>query len=711
MRGILRALPCGLMLTVSSAALAQGAGAGRGADNVDDDIIVTASKTGSTRLLDTPLAVTAFSADMLSETGVKDVRDLMSMTPNLQITQNGASAQVYIRGVGSNNTAAGSDPSSTMHLDGVYLARPTAYLGNFLDVERIEVLRGPQGTLYGRNSVGGTVNVISRKPGNDFAAKAQLTYGNYDFLRGEAYISAPIVTDKVAASLSVLGSRRGAYLKNVVPNVGNVDTERTFSTRGQLRFTPSAPLEILLRADYTHSDDSVGGYVKTLATTADPVANALLGDFRKVAVNIRPVNDRTQWGVSGEVNYDLAAALQLKSLTAYREGKSLSSADTESTSLNVRRTDGDERQHQFSQELNLTGKTGGLSYIVGLYYFDELIALDTSVTTFATATRSNFTPRVETSAIAAFTQGTLALSDAISVTAGIRYTRERKDFDQTATMFSVTTGLPLATYPRSYSTRGTYKAWTPKVGIEYRPTDGVLVYASATKGFKSGGFNFASANPAQGFDPETLWSYEAGAKFDLLDRKLRLAATAFHYDYKDLQVQSFLTPGVVDITNAADARVKGIEVEAEARPAQWLRFGATLAYLDAEYENYPDALKAGNVPFDASGNSLNLSPKWAYTLYSQFDVEVGGGSAFGRVEFNHRTRQYFTAANEGIDQQAGYGLLNLSLGYTFADSRFQIVAFGRNMTDKEYVTSTITSLVTGRIGDPRTYGLRLIAKY
>jgi iron complex outermembrane receptor protein len=685
-----------------------------GADGSDayGDILVTANKTGATRLQDTPLAITAFSAPALEATGIKDVRDLASLTPNLQVTQNASFSQVYIRGIGSNNVFGGSDPSSTIHLDGVYLARPASYLSNFLDVERIEVLRGPQGTLYGRNSVGGTINVISRKPTDELAAKAQLTYGNYDFARAEGYVSGPLVKGKVDGSISLIGSRRDGYLKNVVPGIGDADNERTFGARGQLRFTPSEPLEIILRGDYLHSNDALAGYVKLLQTTADPLANSVLGDYRKVALNIRPKANRKQSGAAAEINYDFGDAAKLKSLTAYRANRLVQAGDTDGTALNIRRTDQYEKQHQFSEELNLTGKLGGLTYILGAYYFDEHIDVDSTVTTFPTV-RANFSPTINTKAWAGFAQGNYALTDQLSLTAGIRYTRERKRFDQVATNFDFATGLPLATYPRTYSTAGTYKAWTPKFGIEFRPTDGVLLFASATRGFKSGGFNFASANPAQGFAPETLWSYEAGAKLDLFDRKLRLNGTYFHYDYKGLQVQSFLTPGVIDITNASDATVDGVEIEAQAHPTDWLQLGANLAYLDAVYKNYTSALKPGNIVFDASGNRLNLSPKWSYTLYAQADVPVGDGAFFARGEYSHRTRQYFTAINGGLDQQAGYGLINASIGYTLPGDHIQFLLFGRNLADKEYVTSTASfaSGIVGRVGEPRTYGIRAVFKY
>jgi iron complex outermembrane receptor protein len=677
-----------------------------------EDVIVTATKMGATRLQDTPLAVTALTSSALESTGIKDVRDLASLVPNLLVTQNASFSQVYIRGIGSNNVFAGSDPSSTIHLDGVYLARPASYLTNFLDVERIEVLRGPQGTLYGRNSVGGTINVISRTPGNTVEGKAQVTVGNYNLRRGEAYISGPIVTDKVAGSLSVLATRRDGYLKNVLPGVGDADDENTQGVRGQLRFTPDPVLDITLRADYMHSDDALAGYVKVLQATTDPIANSILGDYFKIDTNIRSASRRTQQGVAAEINVDLSEGMKLKSLTSYRENVLRQVGDTDGTALNVRRTDQYENQHQVSQEFNLTGKAQALSYILGGYVFQEKINVFSTVTTFPSVAAS-FGPTVNTSAMAGFGQGTYALTDKLSFTAGVRYTHERKAFDQYAINTNPQTGATLATYPRRYSLIGRYNAWTPKFDIEYRAMEHVLLYVSATKGFKSGGFNFSSVNTTQGFAPETLWSYEGGAKVDLFRQALRVNASVFHYDYKNLQVQSFLSPGVVDITNAANATVDGVELEVQARPSDKIQLGGNVAYLDAQYKDYTNALKAGNIPFNASGNKLNLAPEWAYTVYAQVNVPLGAGSGFVRAEYNYRTRQYFTAANSGLDTQAAYGLVNASVGYNLPGDHIQLLLFGRNLANKQYITSTatFTAGVAGRVGEPRTYGLRAIYKY
>ena len=261
-------------------------------DFVLEEIIVTATKMGDTRLQETPIAITAFTADALERTGIKDVRDLAGSTPNLVVAQNGAFAQLYIRGIGSNNVFAGSDPSTTVHMDGVYLARPAAVFNNFLDVERIEVLRGPQGTLYGRNSVGGTINIISRLPDNQARAKAQATIGNYDLFRGEAYVSGPLVEDKLYGSVSLMGSKHDGYFKNVVASGNDRASEDTWGARAILRATPNEALEMVFRADYLADYGHFVGNQALLQPfrpvaggPADPVTEAIRGDWHTVALD------------------------------------------------------------------------------------------------------------------------------------------------------------------------------------------------------------------------------------------------------------------------------------------------------------------------------------------------------------------------------------------------------------------------------------------
>lgn len=706
----------------SNAALAQTAQPTGDQDAGLEDIIVTASKTGATQLQDTPIAITAFSAEGIERTGIKDVRDLAGLTPNLRIAENTGQSQVYIRGVGSNNSFAGSDPSSTIHLDGVYLARPGSYFADFLDVERVEVLRGPQGTLYGRNSVGGTINIISRKPDNEMRARGALTVGNYDAYRVEGFVSGPVLQDTLAASASVLYGRHAGYQLNIAPTgTRRVDSENVVSTRGQLRFTPDKTVDLVLRVDYTNADQVPGGYMKTLVTTQtqaspiarDALADSILGQYRRVALNTPQQTGNRSYGIAFDASIDLSSNLTLTSLSAYRNNHFTFTIDSDASAAQVRRTDQDERQHQLSEEVNLRGTFDALSFVLGGYYFKEKIASSLIVTNFIPGLQINPNITVDTRALAAYGQATFDIAPWLSATAGVRYTDERKAFGQRFFIRTLATGLPRPTDPIVYARTGQYKAWTPKFEIDVRPTEDVLLYVSATRGFKSGGYNITSANPAQGFAPEFLWSYEAGLKTDLLDRRLRLNAAVFHYDYSDLQVQAFITPGVADITNAANARVRGLEVELTAKPISAVEFGGTIAYLDAKYSRYL-AAPVGTTTVNASGNRLNSAPDFSYSAFGQYTHAMGGGSElYLRGEYNRTGRQFFTPDNNAIQTQAAYSLVNASIGYTGAGGKWQVIAYGRNLADTEFVTTTasFTGAISGRVGEPRTYGLRLVVNY
>lgn len=688
------------------------------------EILVTASKMGVTNLQDTPLSITAFTADTLDKSGIKDIRDLAGSTPNLVVAQNTAFAQIYIRGVGSNNIYAGSDPSTTLHVDGVYIARPVAAFSNFLDVERIEVLRGPQGTLYGRNSLGGTINVISRLPDDDFQLKAQLTTGNYGLIRGESYISGPIIEDKLAVSLSAMASEHDGYFKNIVASGNDRGSEDAWGTRLQVRATPTDALEMILRADYLNDTGiSVGNQALLTAFRPvaggpmDPVTESIRGNWHKVALNDPSTMDRTLSGVSGEINYELSPAVVIKSLSAYRESDLDYANDTDATDLRRQITSQLESQRQLSQELNVSGVLERFKYVTGLYYFEEDINASSDVIAYNLNRVTNAAPTVNTRAWAGYGQGSYDLTERLTATAGIRYTDEKKDFDQHLNIYTLSTGASQATYPRIYLNQGHYKAWTPKFGVDLRLTDDVMLYTSATRGFKSGGFNYSSGTAAQGFAPETMWAYEVGIKSEFADRRVRLNASGFYYDYKNLQVQSFLIPGLLDITNASNAKVKGLELELLTRPVAGLDLGGSITTLDATYQDYPQAPIPGvspTVTFDASGKTLNSAPKLTYNLFGQYTADLSvGGSLFVRGEYSSRGRQYFTAVNDNIQTMPDYSLINASIGYTSPDERWQALLFGRNLANTEYLVSTgaFTAVPSGTPGDPRTYGIRLIYTY
>lgn len=674
-----------------------------------EEIVVTATKTGATDLQETPIAITAFSGVDLERSVASDIRDLAHNTPGLVISENTTLAQIFIRGVGSNNVFAGADPSSTIHMDGVYLARPATSFTNFLDVERIEVLRGPQGTIYGRNSVGGTINVISRKPSFDeFKYKGQVTVGNEDLLRFEGYTSAPLIENSLAASAAFQYSDRDGFRDNVTATGVDLDDEDELNFRGQIRLQVTASIEAILRADYSKQDIGVYGFHSFVEPPAPAaVANSVFGDSDKVALDFPNSLDQELWGISLELNAELNQSWSLRSLTAYRDDKTDIRIDGDASELDIQRTLFDERQDQLSQEFNLSGNFERATLLLGLYYIHEDLIMPSNVQVRAMGLSRRVSPLVDTKSWAVFGQASYDLTEQLTFTAGIRYTEEDKEFTKGDGLFVLGTAIQIADLSFPTET-GKYSAITPKFGIEYKPADNLMFYASATRGFKSGGFNFTAVLPG-GYDEEDLWAYEFGVKSDFAGDRLRLNATGFFYDYEDLQVQAFVVPGQVDVSNAATASITGVEVEAMAKPTAELDLSLSVSYLDAEYDEYTAAPVFGGGTVDASGRRLNNSPEWSYSLSAQYTRDFKWGSIYLRGDYSWQDEIFFTADNNDIDRQASYGLLNGSVGYVSRDQRLEIALWTRNLTDEEYVTGTaqFPLVRAGRFGSPRTFGIRI----
>lgn len=693
------------------------------------DIVVTATRMGETELQSTPIAVTALSADQLDDRGVRDVQDLKTYVPSLQVSDLSGYTQLFIRGIGSNIVFIGSDPSTTIHTDGIYLARPLSYLQDFLDVERVEVLRGPQGTLYGRNSVGGTINIVSRKPSADLEGQVQAAYGSFDRYAVQAYVSGPIAGG-VRASLAADISGHDAFRENV--STGN-DAEdlKSRGVRGQILIPVGATGEWTLRADWSRQSGAFGAYPKLIRPTGNPTDDAILGDFDKVSMNRDNFTVLKNYGVSSDLIVPLIDGIKLRSLTGYRvfRGSIVADADSSATDLLINQLR-PIRQHQFSQELSLLGESERLNWVLGAYYFDERNREPLTLTIFPFGVSHVQRPLLQARSIAFFGQGEYRLSDQFSVIAGLRYTRERKryaigdyftastDTDPSiAEQGFVLSGVPGLPDPFSIDTKRHDDAFTPKFGINFTPGERVLIYASATRGFKSGGYDYGANNPtdaAAGYGPEKLWSYELGLKSDWFDRRLRFNLTGFYYDYTDLQVQSYVQIGAslgARTQNAATARVKGIEAEVVARPVRPLELTANIAYLDAKYRSYPDAFVTTFGNFDASGNRMNNAPRWSATFGAAYTVELAeAGKIVVGADAHVQSRIYFTAANNGLgavtdyaEKQDGYGIVNARIGWTSDDDRIKAQLIATNLFDRDYIvgTANYTAAIAARPGRPR----------
>lgn len=672
--------------------------------------VVTAARMGEADVQATPMAISALSATELSRTNEHTIEQIIGRAPSLTFSQNTGYGQLTIRGIGTNVVFAGSDPSSAMYVDGVYLARPAMVLVDFLDLERVEVLRGPQGTLYGRNTVGGAVNVITKAPTNELETAVRVTAGDYGTLRAEGRVNGPIVRDRLMGSIAVLrGVQRGTVRDLDHPDhpLGGEDVT---AARGQLRLVLGRRSELLVSSDVNYREPTPLPYAKVLAVKPGfQVDNP--SDLHEVRTSFRGESASLQYGASGRFTFDFGPATRLTSLTAFRKLDYRFVADGDITELNLTVSAPHEIQHQVSEELTLAHQDRRVTWIGGVFLFHEQDRQPTNVTLPGLGVHNLLDPRVDASAHAVFGQATYHVSSRVSATAGLRFTGEHKTIDNRGRLtrleapFDVVPGSAYA-----YTDAMSHTAWTPKFAVEIRPQADLLTYVSATRGFKSGGFNFTTAVPGRGFAPEWAWSYEGGVKSTMAHGRARVNAAIFYTDYTDMQVQTAIIPGVIDISNAAAATIRGVEVESTVRLAPALQAGGHLAWLDATFDRYM-AVGVGGVIGDVAGNRLTNAPEWSGRAWIEWSRRLGRAGALSlRADVMSQSTAFFTPFNDAIQRQPAFGLLNVSAEFGPAGRRWTIGGYVRNLTNQGYITGAFSSpppAFGGRPGDPRLVGVQL----
>jgi iron complex outermembrane receptor protein len=431
-----------------------------------DRVTVTATRTGTADIQSTPMAITAIPAVVLEQLGTQTVEGLAGIVPSVTMSQHTGGAQVTIRGIGTNSTVVGADPSSTIHLDGVYLGRPAMAFVDLLDVERVEVLRGPQGTLYGRNSVGGTINIVTRPPGDTLEVSVRLIAGNYDKLRAEAAARGPLVRNRVMGSLAILRGTRTGFVNDLAHPGHPLGSEDTWLGRGQLRFVLGTRAELLLSADHGRFDGVPLTYAKPLAAKPGFRFDSL-ADLWTVRTSHPAVGKNVQRGAAGRLAVWLNETTTLNSLTAYRESDYRFFIDADATELALQTSDVPDVQRQMSQELTVVQRRPTLTWIGGAFYYDEHNEGRVEITVYPTGAQIRPFARIRARARALFGQAAFRVSSRVSLTAGARYTDERKDLDNTGGVYRLGTAIlanPASFY--DYVDLATYHAWTPKAAVE-----------------------------------------------------------------------------------------------------------------------------------------------------------------------------------------------------------------------------------------------------
>jgi iron complex outermembrane receptor protein len=695
-----------------------------------DEVVVTAQRR-SENLQKTPLTVSAVTGEKLESQGIKSVVDLGSQVPALQITSSGGgAAQIFLRGIGSTNTTEVGDPAVAYHIDGIYIARSTSVGSLFYDVDRVEVLRGPQGTLYGRNATAGAINVITKKPKlGDYEGYGSVDVGNYGALTTSGAVNIP-VGDTLAVRAAFQQSRHDGYVTalNKGPGTGGNDRydQDDKSARVQALWKPSDVFSVRLTADYLHQGGAGGGdqTYGTARVTGDPwTCNCSVNLYR---------NNRF-FSTGGEANWDLGFAT-LTYLMGYNFSRLDRNGENASTGAPSYFKGKD---HTWSHELRLGGETGDLKWVVGLYRFTEDNNVDFRVFLATNSYLSFIQPEVTAESWAAFGQGTYAVTDRLRLTAGLRYTEDQKARNG-GTFLTNAAGAITSTVVLNVAD-AKWDATNWKLGADFDLTPDSMLYANIATGYKAGGyFDGVGQNT---YEPEKITSYEAGVKNRFLDNRLQLNASAFLYDYKDFQVSAVGVIAGQNATvtlNADKARVYGLELESNLVLTEHDRIDATLGWIHAEYTDFVlplgDAFANNNAnaavagcytanfaaaaprSTDFSGCRMARTPAWTVNLGYQHVWDLSfGGTLTGRVQTHYESGKNLEYHGFVQNRQDGFTKSDVSLTYASADDRWTLQGYVRNIENEDVRTASspnsTTGLATNGNADfyapPRTYGVRL----
>jgi iron complex outermembrane recepter protein len=807
------------------------------------EIVVTAQKRAE-NVQDVPIAISAFTAEALTERSVTSVASLSNIAPNVTLDAgtpfSGSSAvlSAYIRGIGANDFAFNIDPGVGIYLDGVYLARSVGANQDLPDVERIEVLKGPQGTLFGRNTIGGAISIVTHDPGKDFRFKGDVTAGRFGLIQTRGTVDLPL-TEGLSASISFSTKNRDGYLKRLpFPGAGNFAStniqnykaagfdniglgteggDNSWNLRGKLKLDNGGAFRATLSADYSNIDQSQIAN-KLIATTpavfagtyncaiAEPVPvgtncgggppsfaylpaiggltslfdnptvygvnsdaittnNRLPYDNRFVTnsldtsyANGNNYSKLKAYGGALTLEYDLAESLSLKSITAYRELHWNVGMDIDGSPLNFLHTSFTMNQWQFSQEFQLLGSAldKKLNYVLGAYYFKEAGDLHDYVTFAEGLLQVDGPNDLATKNYAFFGQVDWRLTEQFGITVGGRYTHEDKSFEGfqsdanglTYKILSqlaaagvgpppclninpitdacrIAAGFPNAGQPLRYYIAGTQKKvfnnFSPKIGVQYHPNDDVMVYASWSRGYKTGGWTTRLSNPlptAPDFGAEKAGTYELGLKSTLIDRRLQVNAAVFQTDYKGIQLnfQQGVSP---TIQNAGDAKIKGFEIEITAAPTDAFTINGSIGYLDAKYTSVllpaqvaPNPFQGGVLP----GGELPKTPKWKFNISPRYELRMAnGGKIIALADYTHTSSLWNDTERAFLLQRPSTDILNGSIAYREPNDHWDITVGMTNITDTRYLVTGQAQIAGGQFygtySRPREWYAKLGLKF
>ena len=684
-----------------------------------EEVIVTAERRAQDAQ-DVPIALTIIGSSEISPSGISSISDVALKTPNLTFTQfNIGEPQLFLRGLGTTIDSAGADPTVSVFIDDVYVGRSAGATSDLYDLERIEVLRGPQGTLYGRNVTGGAISIVTKRPSNEFEAKLGVTVGNYGLTVLRGLVDGPI-GDNLAGNLSFSKRDRDGYAYSNRSGQ-ELDDADNFSLRGKLLWDISDNTELLLGFDYSTDDNN--GQCRNLTKLDNPAGDHNAGgvfvpvlqqikadtnseDPRTCAMTIEQYAERDVFGLSARLQMEFTNDLSLTSITAYRELEyswlqELGGLDSPPNLLSVEDNEGDDAD-QISQEFRLTKDGDRLFWVAGAYYFKENVDRFANVPIFfgpgspvapgALLDRSWLQSATNTS-MALFGQVVWSMTDALALTLGGRHTWDEKEMDNA---YYSSPGNEV------YNFKGLEESWdefTPRVTVDWQVTDDHMLFATWSKGYKSGVFisqNTTAALAETPLEPEEATNMEIGAKTRWFDNRLQF--NLVYFDLENENQQLFRLENFTLVSENFGTESSGIELDFIAALGKNLTLSGMYASLDAEI-----------VGGQFAGNVAPRSPDYKYSVALNYNAALGNGAILDfDASVSYSDNWYMEATNQGVSYMDDYSIVDASVRYTSSGGNWEVTLWGKNLSDELVTSHSIVSSFGGSVelfAPPRTYGV------
>ena len=711
-----------MFLTGSVSVLAQ--------DNALEEVVVTATKR-SVALQDLAGSANVLGADKLGPGGIQEVRDMQVDIPNLSLGDQFGFARVFMRGIGMTSIDIGGEGAVAFLQDGAIVPRPAAQLMGMFDLDQVEVLRGPQGTLYGRGATAGAINMVTAKPGNELGGYLSVTAGNYSLAQFKGAIDVPMGD---ALSMRLAGSldSRDGYGNNIFTG-SDINDRDASAYRATFVYDAGGPLTATLSAQYYEEDDNnyAFSYFGQSEGSSIPVpfgvpilggntVGMVGGGFYDINSDQEPINDRDGQLINLTIDYAFNDRWSLKSITSSQSMDRFLRDDLDSTDANLfGQNNYTEESDSFGQELIVNYSSNRLDVLSGVMYFEEELYGEVRVPLtnlcFLLAPEACGTPvgdflnggnylqdgDVDIEAWGAYVEANYSISDKWSLIAGLRYNYEERDGTGSFIFDAISLNVPT-------NQRESWNDLTPRITLQYSPNESMLLYATYTEAFKSGVINTGSTSPP--LDPETVDAFEVGLKGQNASGTLRYSVAAFFYDYQDMQISFVDETSTVSTVNAAEAENSGIELEVDGSLGNGFAFDFYLTYLNAEYQEFFNGDYANGFAItDLSGNTLPNAPESTAKLGLTWEGAVGGGTLTVRGEAYYQDDVYFTEWNREDAYQKSYEQINASIDYSWTD-QWLLSLWGRNLSDEEVMSNNIItaplydSLRVGAVLPPRTYG-------